>query len=264
MFDDKPSGFNVETIGDDCPGGHGILHGMPGVGKSTIGAVASGAINLPGSNERDPFGIVLDCEDGTRHYRKTRRIVPGSADQLFEAFHKFAESKDPSHKVLFVDTLSQFSVNMVFPQICRQHGVQTLADVPFGKGQAATEPFARRYCDGADYIASRGKWLITVVHSKTTTVNDPAVGQPYDRQGLKLPAPMESILVERADWVGYAFRMVVTRNNTGGRTIAIGAGGGGGDRLVQFSGSPSVLAKSRLGHPEEPLPLVWGSFGVSV
>ena len=255
VLDLDSSGFTFDVVADKAPGGFGIIHGLSGVGKTFVAVGVSRA-----GSEAGTYGVICDCENGTRHYAGVRIVTPTSETNMLEIFHRFSESNNPEHRVLFVDTISQFVDQQVAPGICRRHGADSLASVPYGKGVAETVNFARKFCDAADYLAAKGKWLIALCHSQAKTVNDPAQGT-YDRVGLKLPQPFADLLTERADFVGYAYRSLVTRK-VDNRTIATGVGGGGGDRLIQFQPTPSVLAKSRLGHTEAALPLSWASLGI--
>ena len=254
-FDDDYSG-NLEGMVEltaDQSGGHGVVHGGPGVGKTSCAlTVCSG---------EGATGILVDCEDGARHYKNVRRIVPKTFQELMELFLKFGQSTNPRHKYLVVDTVGSMAGSLIFPGICNQHNVSSIGEAPFGRGLAATESFARRYCDAADFVAQNGKWVISICHSKLVSINDPSIGQPYDRHGLKLPQQMADVLLERCDFCAFASTAITTRQTQGGKSVAIGIGGGAGDRTLRFHPIPSVLAKTRCGHPETA-PLCWESFGI--
>lgn len=263
--EDQGSGLGIETVKAGESGGIALGYGGSGTGKSALVANASGAKGIPGHPDlAEPFLVIVDAEGSNRHYHGARVITPRSENHLFEVIHKFGESTDPTHKVLAIDTVSQFYTVFVEPGILRRHGADSLASIPYGKGNAETLPFGKRLCDGGDFLASKGKWLMLLAHSQVRTVNDPQHGS-YDRHGPKLPGPLAEILIERADVVAFMYRALVTRKTSDGKQVAVGVGGSGGERLLLTQPTATVTAKSRFaGGVDGPLPLVWSSLGIRV
>lgn len=166
-----------------------MVHGGPGVGKSTFAAGAP-----------DPFFI--DTDNRTAHL-DVRRINPTSWEDILEVF-RLAAKGELKCSTLVVDTLDHAEM-LMHRDLCKTHSVPTIEEVGggYGKGYVVALGEWRRFGVAMDAIRARGIGLILLAHSQVKLFQNPS-GENYERFELKLDKRAHNFLRERVDGVGYA------------------------------------------------------------
>lgn len=166
-----------------------IVHGAPGVGKSTFASQAP-----------DPF--FLDLDNRTAHL-DVRRFKPESWEEVLEAFRLIAKG-ELKCGTLVVDTIDHAEI-LLHRDLCKAHNVTTIEEVGggYGKGYIAALGEWRRFGVAMDAIRARGVGLVLLAHNQVRVFQNVG-GEDYQRIELKLDKRAHNFLRERVDGVGYA------------------------------------------------------------
>ena len=218
-----------------------IIHGDPGCGKTTFGAMSSSP-------------IFVQTEDGLGNLDATAFPLAKSFSEVMEALQSLY-TEQHEFKTLVVDSLDWLE-NLVWSQVCTTHKVPSIESLGFGKGYVEALSLWRQFFEGVTALRdTRGMVIIMIAHSQTIKVEDPTLPS-YDTKGLKLHKRAAAIAEEFADIILFATTQVSTITEDKGfnnkRTRATSSG----ERIMHTIGQPSFLAKNRYSLPS-PLPLSW-------
>jgi hypothetical protein len=149
--------------------------------------------------------------------------------------------------------------------LCYVSHVSTVEKVDggYGKGYTAALGYWRQIVDALDALRTkRHMAVILVAHAKVERFEDPE-SSAYDRYTPRLHKLANALVTEWSDAVLFATRKFRTESEDVGfgreRTIAVGVGKDGGERVIRTVGGPSCVAKNRYNLPYE-LPLSWDAF----
>jgi hypothetical protein len=214
-----------------------LIYGVPGIGKTTLAASGPNPVFTPCE---EGFGTLdVPAFPQPTIYSEVRDII-GS---LHNDPHDF--------KTAVFDTADAMQL-LIYRQVCADHGVQNIEDIPYGKGYKYAFDFWKDYIDGISALRkNRGMWVITLAHSHQTT-QEPPDGSSYDRYSIKLRENAAELLVEQHDMVLFAnYQVSLTKEKAGfqDRTIAKG----GGARIINTMERPAFVAKNRYGLPPQIL-----------
>lgn len=227
-----------------------MIYGSEGVGKSTFGASAPGAIFI---QTEDGLGEI-DC-----------RKFP-LAHSLSEVLAELTALRDEAHEfqTVVVDS-ADWLERLIFDEVCLEYGVNSIekADGGFGRGYTHALTYWKRVIDLLQELRDkRGMMVILVAHAKIERFEDPE-NAAYDRYTPRLHKYAAGLLSEWVDIILFANKKFrVTKESTGfsgERAIAAPIGADGGERFIRTVGSAACLAKNRHGLPSE-LPLSWQAF----
>ena len=207
-----------------------IIHGAPGIGKSSLAAQA-------------PKPLFLDLEHGTQQLDVARVDNITNWAQLNATLNSLA-NEDTGFETLVIDTLDRAE------WLCHQY-VCDLARVPsiekvgkFGAGWTAAYEHFRGFAKRLEDIrAKRRMKIILISHSKVERVPN-AAGDDYDRWTLKVNKQIAGMFYEGFDAVLFARLEIYTRTTENGRTRGVGD-----TRVLETQESPGWLAKNRYGLP---------------
>lgn len=166
-----------------------MVHGQPGVGKSTFAAGA-------------PDPLFIDCDNRTAHL-DVHRFRPDTWEDVLEVFRLIAKG-ELKCSTLVVDTLDHAEI-LMHRDLCKANNVTTIEEVGggYGKGYIAALGEWRRFGVAMDSVRARGVGLILLAHSQVKVFQNPS-GENYERFELKLDKRAHNFLRERVDGVGYA------------------------------------------------------------
>ena len=167
-----------------------IIHGAPGIGKSSLAA-------------QMPRPLFLDLEHGTQQLDVARVDNIATWAQLNATLHSLA-SEDTGFETLVIDTLDRAE------WLCHQH-VCELARVPsiekvgkFGAGWTAAYEHFRGFAKRLEEIRARRRMkIILISHSKVEKVPN-AAGDDFDRWTLKVNKQIAGMFYEGFDAVLFA------------------------------------------------------------
>ncbi len=227
-----------------------LLYGTEGIGKSTYAAQAPNPIFIP---TEDGLGEI-DC--ASFPLAKQLTDVEESLSALAKEPHEY--------QTVVIDSLDWLE-QLIWDDLCRISNSASIEKVDggYGKGYIAALGFWRHILDLLDVLhKQRNMAVILIAHAKVERFEDPE-STAYDRYSPRLHKHASALLTEWVDAVLFATRKFRTETEDAGfgreRTIAVGIGPEGGERILRTVGGPSCVAKNRYNLPFE-LPLSWEAF----
>lgn len=221
-----------------------IIHGEPGIGKTTFGACAESP-------------VLIQTEDGLGSLDATAFPLAHSFSEVMEAIGSLY-TEDHEFKTLVVDSLDWLEP-LVWQQVCTANKVESIEKMSFGKGYVEALSVWRQFFDGITALRdTKGMTIIMTAHSETKRVEDPMMAS-YDTHDLKLHKRAAALAEEFADVILFAAMQTNTVTEDIGfnnkRTRAVTTG----TRVIHTVGQPAFLAKNRFNLPPV-LPLTWADF----
>lgn len=220
------------------------VYGGPGIGKSTFAAGA-------------PSPFFITCEEGSNQLPVARPKSPPRTFAAVDDCLRYLYEGDHDFRTVVVDSLDALEP-MIWAEVCREHRVETIADIDFGKGYHKALKYWRRFTTALDTVRiTRGMHVVLICHAAAERFEDPETAG-YDRYTLKLHKLAAAHVIEWCDEVLYAAREIHTRDTDGkyGKKVPKAIGG---RRVLRTEARPAAVAKNRLGLPPE-LELSWQAF----
>lgn len=229
-----------------------LLHGVEGVGKTTWGAGAPGA-------------IILGPEDGIpRALGEVPHFPPPDGGwtwlDVVDAVRALAGGEH-QHLTLVIDTLDWLEP-LLWRQVCAAAGVDSIEDVGggYGKGHtAALDGWRGLIAELEQLRRAKGMGVVLLAHSVIRSFKNP-VGEDYDRFELKLNQKAAGLWKEWPDAVLFACHDDVASKDSRTKRVR---GVSTGARVLRTVHHAAYDAKNRLNLPEE-LPLAWADFAAAV
>jgi hypothetical protein len=173
-----------------------VLYGPPGIGKSTFGADAPGAIFLP-------------IEDGTEELEVMRFPQPETWDEALEAVALLSRGVPEFAKVgsLVIDTLDALEV-LIHRAVCAEAQVKSIEEVGggYGKGYTRALDYWRQFLQRLEALqVKRGMHVVMLAHAEWEKLTNPH-GADYHRLSMKLNNKARALVREwsrdvlLADW----------------------------------------------------------------
>ena len=224
-----------------------MIYGTEGIGKSTLAADA-------------PRPVFVQTEDGLAEIDCSKFPLAATIEDVLAAL---AELNAQSHEfqTVVIDSLDWLE-RLIWDAICREFRVTSIekADGGYQRGYIHAQTHWRKVVDALMTLRNgKGMAVILIAHAKVEKFEDPEA-TTYDRYSPRLNKHASALLTEWCDAVLFATRKFRTEVEDKGfgreRTIAIGVGADGGERVLRTVGGPSCVAKNRYGLPGE-LPLSW-------
>lgn len=220
-----------------------LIHGAPGVGKSTFAADA-------------PNAIFLGTEDGTSSLDVARLPEITSLKAARTALHALlTESHD--FQTLVIDSLDWLEP-MVFAEVCEEAGATSIEEAHggWGKGYVAALAKWREVIELVSRVRNeKGMNVVLIAHSQVKKFDDLKENKTFDRWTLKLNEKASALWQEFVDTVLFATYQVATKKDEQNKVRAYSDGS-----RVMFTGwRPGFVAKNRYNLPQE-LALSWDAF----
>ncbi|HPM22959.1 MAG TPA: ATP-binding protein [Phycisphaerae bacterium] len=216
-----------------------LVYGTHGIGKSTFGAMAEAPIFLPtedglGGIECERFPLAQNCGD-----------VLNALAALYTEPHEY--------RTLVLDSLDWLQT-LIFARICKERNVESIEDIPYGKGYMFALTPWREVLAGLDALRNeRGMGIILIAHAQIERFANPET-DTYDRYSPRLQKLASALVQEWCDEVLFATYKVLTKTTTESFDRKRVQGLGTGERILRTTERPAHVAKNRLGLPDE-LPL---------
>lgn len=224
-----------------------LIYGTEGIGKSTLAAGA-------------PKPIFVQTEDGLGEIECTKFPLATSVDDVLSALAELNEAEH-DFQTIVVDSLDWLE-RLIWDAVCREFRVSSIekADGGYQRGYVHALTHWRKVVDALNTLrVSKGMATILIAHARVEKFDDPEA-MSYDRYSPRLHKHACALLTEWCDAVLFATRKFRTETKVEGfgkeRTIAVGIGADGGERVLRCVGSPACVAKNRYNLPAE-LPLLW-------
>jgi hypothetical protein len=224
-----------------------MVYGTEGIGKSTLAAGA-------------PKPVFIQTEDGLGEIACDKfPLAPSVEDVLAALAELLAQAHE--YQTVAIDSLDWLE-RLIFDSVCREYRVQSIekADGGYQRGYVQALAHWRKVLDALTALRdAKGMAVILIAHAKVEKFEDPEA-TTYDRYSPRLNKHACALLSEWSDAVLFATRKIRTQTEDTGfgrtRTIAVGVGAEGGERILRTVGGPSCVAKNRYALPAE-LPLSW-------
>ena len=220
-----------------------IIHGAPGIGKSSLAACA-------------PDALFLDLEHGTKQLDVERVDNIATWEQLQGSLRWLATATTP-YKTVVLDTLDKAEW-LCQQHICAQANVKSIEKVgKFGAGFLAVYEQFRALLRLIEEVRRTGKRIILVSHSKLEHVPN-VTGEDYQRWTLKVHRNVAGMFYEGFDAVLFARLETFTKEKGSGGFRAFGE-----TRVIETQESPAWLAKNRYAMPKQML-MDWTEVGTAL
>jgi AAA domain len=224
-----------------------LLHGVPGVGKTTFAASAPGAVFLG----REDGGGLLDLARFPR---------PETWSEVLAAVRTLAAEKH-DFKTLVIDTLDSLEP-LCWRAVCERDGKATQIEEVGGgyaKGYNVAVDEWRVLIAALERLRDVGMHVVLLAHTAVKNFKNPE-GPDYDRYIMKLHEKAGGAFVEWCDTVLFAqFEGYVSTDKKGGK----GKGKSSDLRVAYTRRHAAYDAKNRHALPET-LPLSWDDFWTAV
>lgn len=227
-----------------------LLYGVEGVGKSSFASQA-------------PNPIFIPTEDGLGEINCASFPLAKKLTEV-ESYLSALAIEPHDYQTVILDSLDWLE-QLIWDDLCRIAHVATIEKVDggYGKGYTAAMGFWRQIVDSLEALhKQKNMAVILIAHARVERFEDPE-SSAYDRYSPRLHKHANAIITEWADAVLFATRKFRTETEDAGfgreRTIAVGIGKNGGERVIRTVGGPSCVAKNRYNLPYE-IPLSWDAF----
>lgn len=226
----------------------GVVYGVDGVGKSTLGANA-------------PSPIFLGTERGTYNLDVARLPAPKSFADILAAIEALTK-EEHSYKTLVIDSLDWLEPlvweQVVFDQESTK--VKSIDDIGYNKGyDFALTHWGKILSRLTALRDSRGMHIVAIAHCMVKEAKDPSVTMDYNRFQLKLHHKAASLWREYVDCVLFANFETLVATDKQGKNRAFGDGA----RFLYTERRPAFDAKNRFGLPEK-IELSWETLYTSI
>jgi hypothetical protein len=224
-----------------------MVYGIEGIGKSTLASHA-------------PKPIFVQTEDGLGEIACEKFPLAGSVADVLAALAELNAADHP-YQTVAIDSLDWLE-RLIWDAVCEEHRATSIekADGGYQRGYVHALTHWRKVVNALNALRSgKGMAVILIAHAKVEKFEDPE-SATYDRYSPRLHKHACALLTEWCDAVLFATRKFRTEKEEQGfgkeRTIAVGLGANGGERVLRCVGSPACVAKNRY-HLQEQIPLSW-------
>ena len=214
-----------------------LLYGVPGIGKTTMGAAF-------------PKPLLIPLEDGADNLTADRTDQPTSWAEYCTMLDDLLAG-EYGYQTLVIDSLSALQ-EMLFAHVCTSHGTDSieLAAGGYGKGYTEAANHWRGMLATLDQLRAKGLIIVGIGHMATIAHQDPRLPS-YDRMQPRLHVSGKGAgilphMVEWCDVVACCAYEVFTTEQGSKSTRGIGDG----QRIMYLQERPAYLAKNRYGLPE--------------
>lgn len=213
-----------------------LVHGVPGIGKSTFGA------SLP-----DP--IFIQAEDGLDGVEANAFPLAMSYDDVMGQLKAIYEEGQGTYKTVVIDTIDAME-RLIWAKVAADNKVESIEGIPYGKGYIFAISYWEKLLQTLNFLRQNGFMICLLCHTSVKRFQSPTT-DAYDRYELSLHKGSSALLVEWCDLLGFANWQVMTRSEDAGFNKKVSKGIGSGVRKLHLSERPAWIAKNRYSLPDE-------------
>lgn len=239
--------FDLSAITQGAPprGRLGIIHGTPGVGKTTFCAAA----------ERPIF---LRTEDGLGDIDVPTFPIAKTFDDIMKAIEALCGEHD--FQTLVIDSLSALEP-MVAAHVCAEHDVASIEGIGYGKGYVFMQDHWSKMLKALQYLThTKNMDVLLIAHTEIIKFSPPDQ-DPYNRYDIELDKRPRAMFLKHADFAGFAHVPVhVVRTQDEAKQDRAGKAKVKAGRKLRLVETPAIVAKSRQPQSSaivEEINLVW-------
>lgn len=212
----------------------GIVFGVPGVGKTSLGAEM-------------PKPVFMGAENGSSNLNVHRLPTPKSFAEI-QSQIKALTNEEHSFQTLIVDSLDWIEP-LVFEQVIFDEGKSSVTSIEsfgYGKGYAlAIDEWRKMIALLVSLREKRRMNILLIAHAHIKIAKDPTVTEDYERYQLKLNEKAAALWSEFVDCVFFANFETHTAKDKQGKTRAFADGA----RYLYTERRPGFTAKNRFSLP---------------
>jgi hypothetical protein len=221
-----------------------MLYGVHGVGKSTWASQA-------------PDCLMLNLEDGLNDIDCHRTEHLTTFDSVMDALRWLGNSKHDFRNIA-IDSLDWLE-SLIHHDVAKAAGKSSIGEIGYGAGYKQAVAYWDKILFALDWLRSeKNIGIIVLAHCAIKRFESPEADS-YDRYQPALHDLASSLWQEWCDEVLFASYRVFVRKEDQGfnkeRAVAVG----GTERYIRTQESAAVIAKNRLGMPEE-IPFTWAAY----
>lgn len=212
-----------------------LIYGTPGIGKSTLASEFPNSIwiqtekGVPRGIKPVTFGHLLTYDD-----------VLASLKEVYNGPRSF--------DTLVFDNLSKMET-LLIEKTCHHAGVNSIEDIPYGKGYVYAGDFAAEIMQWLDWIrGAHDMTIVLIAHADVKRFNDPTT-QAYDRYTIKLNEKIAAPIIQEMDAVFFLKGQVTIHSEDAGFKKKRTRAGGGESIYIHTREQPAFIAKNRFGMP---------------
>lgn len=225
-----------------------VIHGEPGVGKTTFGACA-------------PNPIFLQTEDGLGDLNVVAFPFITELNQVHEALDSLSNEQH-EFQTLVLDSVDWMEP-LIWAGVAKDNKVDHIERLGYGKGYVEALNYWRKVLDKIKELRDQKNMAIVMIaHSEKRKVEDPTM-PAYDSWDLKLHKRAAAMVEEFADIILFACTQANTVTEDKGFNQSRTRVTTTGNRIMHTVGQPAFLAKNRFSLPT-PLPLSWESLATAL
>ena len=209
-----------------------------------------------------PKPIFVQTEDGLNEIACEKFPLATRIEHVLTALEELAQTEH-DYQTVVLDSLD-WTERLIWDAVCAEFRVSSIekADGGYQRGYVHALTHWRKVVDALNALrVGKAMAVILIAHAKVEKFEDPET-TTYDRYSPRLHKHACALLTEWSDAVLFATRKYRTETEDTGfgrtRTIAVGVGAEGGERILRCVGSPACVAKNRYRLPAE-LPLSWSA-----
>ncbi len=217
-----------------------LVHGLPGIGKTTFASKA-------------PAPLFLCAEKGTSHL-DVARLELSDFNSFLTAIRELSTTQH-SFKTVVLDTVDHIET-LIFKEVCKDKEKTSIEDIGYAKGYEFALDYWQKLVGGLEELReTKGMNIVLLAHTIVKPHNDPQLPEPYDTYKVKLHHKAASLLIDRVECVLFANYQIHLNVEKGTKTKAFGDG----SRILYTEYRPAFQAKNRFELPFK-LPLDWEDF----
>ena len=208
-----------------------VIHGKPGVGKTSFAADADKVLFMP-------------LEEGLATLKVAHLERPDSYADVMAALNELGQEQH-EYRALAIDTIDKMEP-LVWAKVCEDGGKGNIEDFGYGKGYTKADGYWLDFFYALDALRARGMTLIVLCHNEGRMIDDPQIGA-YNHFTPKLHKRANALLNEWADIIGYldTERVAVDKGDKRETRTSMSTG----QRVLYLEDQGAFVAKNRYDLP---------------
>ena len=213
-----------------------LIHGVAGLGKTTLAA------SIPGV-------IILPTEDGLTGVKDVAHFpLAKTYEDIMSALYELVE-KDHDYRALVIDSVDWLEP-IFWAKVCADEKVDAVENIPYGRGYKIAVELWRKYTQYLNRLRNEKNMVIfQIAHTAIRTFYPPD-GESYDRYEIALHKGASALLQEHSDLVLFANYETNIVKNQGKMGKQEKRAVSSGERKLYTQERPAWLAKNRYAMPE--------------